>query len=233
MKQLETRDIEEWYKENLKPILVSVEGDLTKCDDKLPLCVWQEFGRNSLFFFELLNKTNGTNQYMMTLRLLHEMVADLFFFYKNDRMKNCDKWLRKVMRVQSDKSKTSEDIMKIISDFRVDSDLGPEDRVKEVFGDKAMYAYLSCFNHFNIVGMLWNRKGYPTAQEKEQWEYKRRFTLALSYPPLLEKAVNVISEVADYNFADRIEHANYQKMFDELLILAPQGFEIPRTESDN
>ena len=233
MKQLETRDIEEWYKENLRPILVSVEGDLMKCDDKLPLCVWQEFGRNSLFFFELLNKTNGINQYMMTLRLLYEMVADLFFFYKNNRMKSCDKWLRKVAKVQNDESKTSEDIMEVISNFRVDATLKPDERVAEIFNDEAMYAYLSCFNHFNIMGMLWNRKGYPTAQDKEQWEYKRRFTLALQYPALLEKCVEIVSEVADCDFTSQIKHTDYQKLFNELLLLAPQGFELPKVESDN
>ena len=226
VKELRTKDIRVWYEKHLQPILVDVEHELKQCEDKLPCCAWQEFGRNSFALFELLNKANCTNQYMMTLRLLYEMVADLFFFYKNNKMQECDGWLVRVAKCQKDSTKTPEDIMKIISGFRVDGGLKPEERVAEVFNNKSTYAYLSCFGHFNIMGVLWNRCGYPTAQEKEQWEYRRRFILLLQYPVILEKAIEICSEVIDCDHAKHIKSIDYQKLSSELMALAPHGFTL-------
>ncbi len=220
MEPITPQSLQEWQEENLVPILVEVSSILAKQGDKNDADIlfahwWAIFFKNSLALFQQLTGIVYSNQINMTLRLLMEISADTEFINKN-RM-NIEKHKYRHKKVL-DKAKrlgglTYEQLAnegKNFHLFRYDGKRRGEEvkttmRVKEAYSaeDFSFYEYLSCFTHFNYLGIMYDLNLSLKPHSPESME--ERFRSLQFYPKIFEKEVRAIGdlcgidEVRNYN----------------------------------
>ena len=212
--------LNDWYQEYLAPIFKDINTILVQQGEKNDVDIlfghwWAIFLKNSMALFELTTGLNYSYQINMTIRLLMEMSADMEFISKNrgniDRHKyRFDKISRKAERLNG---MTYEELAKEGKNFHLfryngenkGEEVGTIDRVKEAYGarDYSFYEYLSCFTHFNYLGVMYDLNLSQSHKLPEM--LKERIYFLQFYPVIFEKEIHAIGdlcsikELKDYN----------------------------------
>ena len=216
--------IKRYYNKNVEPIFLEIKCFINELDGgvekELIAISWSSFYRNSIALFELLNKTNLTDQFAMTLRLLMENSADVNFVkeYPNNitsLVKSVNKAARKL-----DNNKTFADAAKIARDiYLLDSlgkAVGPEERVEKVYKEsrfEKLYDYYCCYTHFNILATIWTAK---RIQMGDATIAAHSMYLMGFYPDMFEKLIKAYGEIAN---SDKLREYNFEKMREVIKVL--------------
>ena len=231
MEPVTSQTLQEWQKDNLVPILVEVSSILAQQGDKNDVDIlfahwWAIFFKNSLALFQQLTGVVYSSQINMTLRLLMEMSADVEFINKNrmnieGQKKRHNKIIRKAEQLGGLTYKQLADEGKNFHLFRYNGRQRGEEvkttmRVKEAYNaeDYSFYEYLSCFTHFNYLGIMYDLNLSLKPQSPESVE--ERLRSLRFYSKIFEKEVSAMGDLCNIDEVKNYDCTKLHNLLEEL-----------------
>lgn len=226
-------NLDEWYRENLAPIFKEINVILAQQGDQNDADIlfghwWAIFLKNSMALVELLPGRNYSYQMNMTIRLLMEMATDIEFMNKNrgniSRHKyRFDKISRKAKRLNG---MTYEQLAKEGKNFHLFRYDGEErgeevettERVREAYNPKdySFYEYLSCFTHFNYLGMMYDLN--LSQPNKISESLQERMYFLQFYPVIFEKVIHSIGDLCNIDDLRNYDCGKIRKVLAKLAL---------------